>query len=453
MTQPYFNWLSIFRLGLVQTALGAIVVLTTSTLNRVMVVELALPAMLPGALVALHYFVQITRPRWGYGSDRGGKLTPWIVGGMAVLTLGAFGASLATAWMETNRLAGISLAVAAFVLIGGGVGASGTSLLVLLSKGTQPSRRAAAATTVWVMMIIGFIITAGIAGQMLDPFSLSRLVMVTGSVCTIAFVLALLAVFRVERKVASPLLAPAGVESPREVPSFRIALAEVWNEPRARRLAIFVFVSMLAYSAQDLILEPFAGTVFGFTPGESTKLAGIQHSGVLAGMLLVAITGTIARGRRFGSLKAWAVGGCAASALALSGLVLGGLAGPAWPLNSNVFALGVANGAFAVGAIGSMMGMVSEGRERREGVRMGIWGAAQAVAFGIGGFLGTFAIDAARWIIDSPAAAYGLVFSAEAMMFVVAGVLATRIDRKTVGQEFESPATMTTTFATGTSGG
>ena len=66
------SWRSIFRMGLVQTALGSIVVLTTSTMNRVMVVELALPAMLPGALVALHFAVQMLRPRLGYGSDDGG---------------------------------------------------------------------------------------------------------------------------------------------------------------------------------------------------------------------------------------------------------------------------------------------------------------------------------------------------------------------------------------------
>ena len=73
---PPLGWLGILRLGLVQTALGAIVVLTTSTLNRVMVVELALPAMLPGALVALHYGLQFLRPRWGHGSDSGGRRTP-----------------------------------------------------------------------------------------------------------------------------------------------------------------------------------------------------------------------------------------------------------------------------------------------------------------------------------------------------------------------------------------
>ena len=75
-----FGWGRIARMGLVQACLGAVVVLTTSTLNRVMVVELALPAMLPGALVALHHLVQMMRPRLGYGSDLGGRRAPWIVG-------------------------------------------------------------------------------------------------------------------------------------------------------------------------------------------------------------------------------------------------------------------------------------------------------------------------------------------------------------------------------------
>jgi BCD family chlorophyll transporter-like MFS transporter len=100
----YLSWFEIVRLGLVQTALGAIVVLTTSTLNRVMVVELALPAMLPGALVALHYVVQLSRPRWGHGSDMGGARTPWIIGGMAVLALGGVLAALATALAASSPL-------------------------------------------------------------------------------------------------------------------------------------------------------------------------------------------------------------------------------------------------------------------------------------------------------------------------------------------------------------
>ncbi len=127
------GWAGIFRLGLVQTALGSIVVLTTATINRVMVVELALAAMLPGALVGLHYGVQFMRPRFGHGSDLGGHRSPWIIGGMAVLAIGGISAALATAWMETNLAAGIVLATLAFVLVGLGVAASGTTLLALLA--------------------------------------------------------------------------------------------------------------------------------------------------------------------------------------------------------------------------------------------------------------------------------------------------------------------------------
>ncbi|MFY8156937.1 MAG: PucC family protein, partial [Rhabdaerophilum sp.] len=152
------GWLGILRLGLVQTALGAIVVLTTSTINRVMVVELALPAMLPGLLVGLHYAVQVLRPRWGHGADVGGRLTPWILGGMATLALGGFGAALGVALMQNSTLLGLMVSTLAFLLIGIGVGASGTSLLVLLSKRVEDKRRPAAATIVWVMMIIGFIV-------------------------------------------------------------------------------------------------------------------------------------------------------------------------------------------------------------------------------------------------------------------------------------------------------
>ena len=141
MNTRVLSWFGIVRLGLVQTGLGAIVVLTTSTLNRVMVVELAMPAILPGALVAIHYALQVFRPAWGHGSDLGARRTPWIVGGMAVLATGGLMASVATAWMTTHPLFGIALAVAAFGLIGVGVGAAGTSLLVLLAKRTDDNRR------------------------------------------------------------------------------------------------------------------------------------------------------------------------------------------------------------------------------------------------------------------------------------------------------------------------
>ena len=422
------SWPGIFRLGLVQAMLGAVVVLTTSTLNRVMVVELALPALLPGLLVALHYAVQMTRPRMGYGSDLGRRRTPWILGGMAVLALGGFGGAVATACMGTDRVAGMALAVLSFALVGLGVSAAGTSLLVLLAKRVAAERRAAAATTVWVMMIVGFAVTAGLAGQWLDPYSPQRLMAVSAVVSILAVVVAALALRGLEN--VEPV-APAAAPSAR--PDFRAALREVWRDADARRFTAFVFVAMLAYSTQDLILEPFAGAIHGFTPGESTRLAGVQHGGVLLGMLMVAAAGTVARRPGLawlGSLRGWTLGGCIASAIALAGLAAAGVvgaAGGAWPLRENVFLLGVANGAFSIGAIGSMMQLASQGRASREGVRMGLWGAAQGIAFGLGGLAGTAASDLARWLIAQPGVAYACVFAFEAGLFALSALLARRI--------------------------
>jgi len=440
MSKPVLSWFGIIRLGLVQTGLGAIVVLTTSTLNRVMVIELAMPAILPGALVAIHYVLQVFRPAWGHGSDRGARRTPWIVGGMAVLATGGLLASVATAWMATQPLFGIVLAVVAFCLIGAGVGAAGTSLLVLLAKRTDEKRRAAAATVVWVMMIAGFIITTGVAGQMLDPFSPLRLVIVSGSVSVAAMALTLVGVWRIEpREIAVFRLFPR--KSPSQKSSFREALLEVWAEPKARRFAIFVFVSMLAYSAQDLILEPFAGGVFAFTPGETTKLSGVQHGGTLIGMALVPLIGALYPRSR-GNLQMWTIGGCLTSAMALSCLAAAAVVGPSWPLRETVFMLGVTNGAYAVAAIGSMMALVGAGGEQREGVRMGLWGAAQAFAFGIGGFLGTLASDVARHLLTSPALSYAVVFASEAGLFVVAAVMAVWVHRAPVRPDSNQMAIM-----------
>jgi BCD family chlorophyll transporter-like MFS transporter len=102
------------------------------------------------------------------------------------------------------------------------------------------------------------------------------------------------------------------------------------------------------------------------------------------------------------------------------------LAAPAWPLRTAVFLLGLSNGVYAVAAIGSMMALVGV-QKSREGVRMGLWGAAQAIAFGLGGFVGTLASDFARFILGSASLAYGTVFAAEAALFLVSSVLALRV--------------------------
>ncbi len=414
------TWLGIIRLGLIQASLGSVVVLVTSTLNRVMIVELALPALVPGVLVALHYIIQVLRPRLGFGSDVGGRRTPWVLGGMALLALGGTGAAAATALMATDRVLGIVLATVAFLAVGIGVGAAGTSLLTLLAKQVDPQRRAAAATILWLMMIFGIAVTATVGGRMLDPFSPARLIEVVGSVCAGAFVLSTLAIWGMER----PNVSQHGASGPAMHAPFLVALRDVWAEPQARRFAVFVFVSMLAYSAQELVIEPFAGAVFRLSPGQSTGLTGQHHAGVLLGMAAVAVITVWRGGYRAAAMRAWTTGGCVASAVAILVLAACGMAGPAWSLTPAVLALGTANGAFAVSAIGAMMGLAGAGRTGREGTRVGLWGAAQALAFGAGGLFGTGMSDLARALIGSPAPAYAAVFVLEAGLFVVAARLA-----------------------------
>jgi MFS transporter, BCD family, chlorophyll transporter len=418
------RWLTIVRLGLVQAALGAVVVLITSTLNRVMIVEYSLPAVLPALLVALQYGVQMVRPRFGFGSDVGGRRTPWIIGGMSVLAAGGVLCALATVWMHTRPLWGLLLAVIAYAVVGLGVGAAGTSLLVLLAKQADDRRRAAAATIMWILMIAGFAITSSAVGHFLDPFSAPRLVLVTTVAACIAWSIALLAVWGVEKRME----ASAAEERARPLHTpFREALRQVWAEPQSRGFTLFVFISMLAYSAQELILEPFAGLVFHYSLGDSARLSGLQHASVFCGMISIGVACSGAR-PRFGSLRSWTIGGCVASALALFSLLAASLAGPGWPLRASVSALGFANGAFAVAAIGSMMALAHVGRPGLAGVRMGLWGAAQAVAFAFGGLFGGVIVDGVRWLSGSPVAAFAIVFGFEALLFLAAAQFARRVD-------------------------
>jgi BCD family chlorophyll transporter-like MFS transporter len=407
------SWVQIVRLGLVQMCLGAIVVLMTSTLNRLMVVELALPAVLPGLLVGLHYGVQITRPNWGFLSDRTGRRSRWIVGGMVLLASGGLLAAAAVPVMETQFATGLALSVLAYAVIGIGVGASGTSLLALLATATAPHRRPAAATITWLMMIFGIAVTATVAGKFLDPYSHARLLEVVALVTGGAVVLTMLAVAGIESRVQA--------RAEPESTAFRQGLAEVWAEPRARAFTLFVFLSMTAYFMQELILEPYAGLVFGFTPGQTTSLSGAQNGGVFVGMVLVGIAVT---GLRLGSLRGWVIAGCLGSAAALVAVALAPTLD--LPLVPVVVTMGLFNGIFAVSAIGSMMQLAGEGRGAREGTRMGLWGASQAIAAGFGGLTGAALADVLR-TVTTDATAFGLTFLLEAGLFLASALVAARV--------------------------
>ena len=134
------GWFGIIRLGTVQAGIGAMVMLATSLLNRVMVVEYGLAAAIPAGLVAWHYGVQLSRPLWGHRSDQSRRRSSWIIGGMGVLALGTILAVDATVMMSGIGYLPVVLAIAGFTLIGLGVGISGTALLALLASRVATTR-------------------------------------------------------------------------------------------------------------------------------------------------------------------------------------------------------------------------------------------------------------------------------------------------------------------------
>lgn len=413
------SWWQLSRLGLVQAAIGAVVVLLTTTINRVIVVELGLPASVPGLLVALHFGVQLVlRPRLGHASDHVGTRTAWILWGLVVCALGGVAVAASLPIMRTNVALGIALASLASVALGAGVSAAGTPLLALMSERSRREQRAGAAAITWILMIVGIIITAATSGSLLDPFSFSRLIAIAAGIGGVGFVVAVVATIGVERG-ARPQ--PAAVPREPAAGSFMDALRTVLAEPAARLFAGFVFLAMFAYSAQDLILEPFAGIAFNMTPGESTALSGAHHGGVLVGMILAAIVAT-----RRGQLRHWAAMGCVASALTYVALAFAPALDDVRIFRAIVVLLGLSNGVFAIGAIGSMMALTGDRADGRAGLRLGVFGAAQAAAYAIGTLSGAAGVDLARALLDSPLRGYLAVFSVQAVLFAGSAWLALR---------------------------
>jgi BCD family chlorophyll transporter-like MFS transporter len=320
-----------------------------------------------------------------------------------------------------------------------------------MSKRVAQDRRAPAATAVWMMMILGFAVTAITVGKQLEPYTPERLLEISATLSVLVVVVTGLCLWGLEGRLdrgqelsgqeLSETLTTTDSQTNSKKQNFKEALAHVWTEPQARAFTVFVFLSMLAYSSQDLVLEPFAGALFGLSPGETTQLSGLHHSAVLCGMLAVALAGSARVAGRLGSIQAWMVGGCLLSGVAMLGLCIAGAMGPPWPLKPNVFLLGVANGSFSIAAIATMMRLATQGGEERAGTRMGLWGAAQAIAFGLGGLLGTAASDIAHYFLSAQGAAYSCVFGFETVMFVMSAVCAVWVgqyDQKSVSMR-QSP--------------
>ena len=435
------NWFSILRLGLVQLCIGSSVVIPLSTLNRLMKVELALPATIAGFLIALHYAVQLTRVNWGYLSDKTQNRSQWIIFGMLILGIGGVLASVSIPLIESNFAYGIMLALFSYTLIGFGVGAAGTPLLALLASYSSKSQKGFAASITFLMMILGLAITGITAGIILDPYSHQKLMKITASLAIITNILSYLSLKNLEKSLLNNADARIPNSIRYDVP-FLTGIKKIWMEREARLFTIFIFISMGAFSMQDPILEPFAGEVFGFAVGESTKLDGFHKIGTLIGIILIILclskfrvgfrSFSIVKNERLGSEKFWLIIGCLFSALSLFIISILGLTyRDPGILNSVVFFFGISNGVFTAGILGTMLHLASRGSgDNNTGTRMGIWGAAQAYATMIAVFFSTVLVDILGLMMNSLPSVYGIVFLTAASFFIAAAFLGSLIIKK-----------------------
>ncbi len=435
------NWFSILRLGLVQLCIGSSVVIPLSTLNRLMKVELALPATIAGFLIALHYAVQLTRVNWGYLSDKTQNRSQWIIFGMLILGIGGVLASTSIPLIESNFAYGIMLALFSYTLIGFGVGAAGTPLLALLASYSSKSQKGFAASITFLMMILGLAITGITAGIILDPYSHQKLIKITVSLAIITNIISYVSLKNLERSLQNNSNTYTLNTINSDVP-FLEGIKKVWMEREARLFTIFIFISMGAFSMQDPILEPFAGEVFGFAVGESTKLDGFHKIGTLIGIVLIILclskfrigfgSLSIVKNDSLGSEKFWLITGCLFSALSLFIISLLGLTyRDPGILNSVVFLFGISNGVFTAGILGTMLHLASRNSgDNNTGTRMGIWGAAQAYATMIAVFFSTVLVDILGLMMNSLPSVYGIVFLTAASFFIAAAFLGSLIIKK-----------------------
>jgi len=403
-----------------------------------MKVELALPATIAGFLIALHYAVQLTRVNWGHLSDKSRNRSQWIVLGMLILGIGGILASASIPLIESRFSYGIMLALLSYSLIGFGVGAAGTPLLALLATYSSKSQKGFAASITFLMMILGLAITGITVGIILDPYSHQKLIKITSSLAILTNIISFLSLRNLERSLqnSSNALTQNTINS--DVPILE-GIKKVWMERDARLFTIFIFISMGAFSMQDPILEPFAGEVFGFTVGESTKLDGFHKIGTLLGIISIVLclskfkigfgSLSIVKNERLGSEKLWLITGCLFSALSLFIISLLALTfAESSALNSVVFFFGISNGIFTAGVLGTMLHLASRGSsDNKEGTRMGIWGAAQAYATMIAVFFSTVLVDILGLIMTSLPSVYGIVFLTAACFFIASAYLGSLI--------------------------
>ncbi|MGS4945935.1 PucC family protein [Meridianimarinicoccus sp. RP-17] len=372
----------LLRLSLFQVSVGMASVMLLGTLNRVMIVELSVPAMIVAVMIALPVLVAPFRALLGFRSDTyrsaiGWKRIPylwfgslWQMGGLAVMPFALIVLSgdqtLGPAW------AGEVLAALAFLMTGLGLHMTQTAGLALAADRATDETRPRVVALLYVMFLLGMAVSAVVIGWLLKDFGQIRLVRVVQGAAATGIILSLIAFWRQER--VRPM-SKAEREAPR--PLFRDAWADYMRGGTAGRLLAVVFVGTMAFNMQDVLLEPYGGEVLGLSVSATTLLTTVWAGGALLGFALAARR-LAARANPY----RMAGSGILVGIVAFSAVIFAGPLGSTTMFFAGAGLIGFGAGYFAVSTLTTAMTMPETGRAGR-GLALGAWGAAQATAAGL----------------------------------------------------------------------
>jgi len=410
----------LLRLSLFQVSVGMTAVLLNGTLNRVMIVELGVPAWAVALMISLPLLFAPARALIGHRSDHhrsrlGWRRVPYIwfgtllqFGGLAILPF-----ALLLMSRPDVATGGTIAALAAFLMTGAGLHTAQTAGLALATDLAPEEARPRAVALLYVMLLVGMVASAFLMGGLLRDFTPTRLIQVVQGVAVLTLVLNLTALWKQEARRRPPL-----VQTPH--PSFREAWTGFVAEPSTRRLLVAVGLGAAAFSMQDVLLEPYGGEVLGISVGGTTELTGLWALGNLAGFAYAAKQLSAAGDPH----RIAGLGGVVGVFAFVAVLFAAPLAAPPL-LHLGAALIGLGAGLFMVGTLTAAMALSDGGRS---GIALGAWGAVQATAAGLAIAIGGIARDLIGGAAVSGglgetlayrATGYGAVYVAEILLLFV----------------------------------
>ena len=373
----------LLRLSLFQVSVGMAVVLMIGTLNRVMIVELGVPAWLVAVMISLPLVFAPFRAVVGFKSDThrsvlGWRRVPYLwmgtlvqFGGLAIMP---FALIVLSGDSNGPIVIGQAAAGLAFLLVGAGLHTTQTVGLALATDLSPPEQHPKVVALLCMMLLLGMVVSALLFGALLAHFSEMRLIQVVQGSAVATMALNGIALWKQEARD------PDRTRKDRVTPTFMQTWRSFNGGSRARRRLVALGFGTVAFSMQDVLLEPYGGHVLGLPVGVTTGLTALLAVGGLTGFATAAwLLGRGADPYRLAGV------GAMVGLLAFSGVVF------AAPFQSTLlFALGVmliglGAGLFAHCTLTAAMAMAPSGQV---GLTLGIWGAVQASAAGTAVALG-----------------------------------------------------------------